>query len=334
MAGGGLVAEVDTPLLRVEGLSRHYISAAGLFTRSGREVIRAVDDVSFSIESGQTLGLVGESGCGKSTLARTLLRLDVPTDGQVLYRGQDVYSLDGPALKEFRRRVQVVFQDPYASLNPRMTVAEIINEAWEIHPDVVVESERHRRCHELLELVGLRPEHASRHPHQFSGGQRQRIGIARALALEPELIVLDEPVSALDMSVQAQVVNLLASLRREFGLSYLFIAHDLAVIRHISQQVAVMYLGSIVEHGDTEIVFQNPSHPYTRALLAASPLPDPELQKNRARIRLQGDPPDPSNVPTGCRFRTRCWKARTKCAQHVPTLEYYQKRRAACFFPE
>jgi len=328
------MAEVDTPLLRVEGLSRHYINATGLFARSGREVIRAVDDVSFSIESGQTLGLVGESGCGKSTLARTVLRLDVPTDGRVFYRGRDVFSLDGVALKEFRRRVQVVFQDPYASLNPRMTVAEIINEAWEIHPEVVVESERHSRCRELLELVGLRPEHASRHPHQFSGGQRQRIGIARALALEPELIVLDEPVSALDMSVQAQVVNLLASLRRDFGLSYLFIAHDLAVIRHISQQVAVMYLGSIVEHGDTETVFQNASHPYTRALLAASPLPDPELQKNRTRIRLQGDLPDPSNLPSGCRFRSRCWKARAKCANNTPTLEYYQKRRTACFFPE
>lgn len=325
------MTERKEPLLEVESLSKHYVQSSGLFTGNSGNAVRAVDAISFSIYAGETLGLVGESGCGKSTLARTILRLEKATAGRVLFQGKDVFALGAAGLRQFRRRVQVVFQDPYASLNPRMTVSEIINEAWQIHPDVVAVGDRAQRCHQLLEQVGLRPEHAQRHPHQFSGGQRQRIGIARALALEPELIVLDEPVSALDMSIQAQVINLLTSLRESLGLSYLFIAHDLAVVRHSSQRVAVMYLGKIVEQGDTQTLFENPSHPYTQALLAASPVPDPSAQTGRQRIRLQGEFPDPSNLPSGCGFRTRCWKATSKCSQESPVLKHHNGRDVACF---
>lgn len=324
----------ETALLEVENLSKFYSHSGGLPWSAKREQVRAVDGISFKISTGETVGLVGESGCGKSTLARTLLRLEDATAGRVLFRGEDVFALDKTGLRNFRRRVQVVFQDPYASLNPRMTVSEIINEAWLIHPDVVGVADRPQRCRQLLEQVGLRPEHAQRHPHQFSGGQRQRIGIARALALEPELIVLDEPVSALDMSIQAQVINLLSSLRSSLGLSYLFIAHDLAVVRHISQRVAVMYLGSIVEQGDTQTLFENPAHPYTQALLAASPVPDPTAQAARQRIRLQGELADPSSLPTGCRFRSRCWKATAKCAEEHPLLSSHKGREVACFHPD
>ncbi len=324
----------EPALLEVRQLSKFYAQSSGLVWSRRRDRVRAVDGVSLTINEGETVGLVGESGCGKSTLARTILRLEDATAGSVLYRGKDVFAMDKTDLRQFRRRVQVVFQDPYASLNPRMTVSDIINEAWQIHPDVVAVADRPQRCQQLLEQVGLRPEHAQRHPHQFSGGQRQRIGIARALALEPELIVLDEPVSALDMSIQAQVINLLSSLRSNLGLSYLFIAHDLAVVRHISQRVAVMYLGSVVEQGETQTLFENPSHPYTQALLAASPVPDPAAQATRQRIRLHGDLPDPSNLPAGCRFHSRCWKATSRCHQHSPELAQHDNRAVACFHPD
>ena len=324
----------ETPLLDVRELVKHYPVSSGLLRKRKTGAVRAVDGVSFQLWPGETLGLVGESGCGKSTLARTLLRLETATAGAALYRGQDIFSLRGDQLRRFRRQVQVVFQDPYAALNPRMSVADIIAEPWQIHPDVLPSKQRQQRVRDLLEQVGLQPDHARRYPHQFSGGQRQRIGIARALALEPELIVLDEPVSALDMSIQAQVINLLETLRERFGFSYLFIAHDLAVVRHISQRVVVMYLGTVVEQGATDLIFERPAHPYTKALLAASPLPDPGAQAAREHIRLQGELPDPSNPPSGCRFRSRCWKAQARCAEAAPPLQERDGRAVACYFPE
>ncbi|MCB1815196.1 MAG: dipeptide ABC transporter ATP-binding protein [Candidatus Competibacteraceae bacterium] len=324
----------ETPLLDVRELVKHYPVSSGLLRKRKTGAVRAVDGVSFQLWPGETLGLVGESGCGKSTLARTLLRLETATAGAALYRGQDIFSLRGDQLRRFRRQVQVVFQDPYAALNPRMSVADIIAEPWQIHPDVLPSKQRQQRVRDLLEQVGLQPDHARRYPHQFSGGQRQRIGIARALALEPELIVLDEPVSALDMSIQAQVINLLETLRERFGFSYLFIAHDLAVVRHISQRVVVMYLGTVVEQGATNLIFERPAHPYTKALLAASPLPDPDAQAAREHIRLQGELPDPSNPPSGCRFRSRCWKAQARCAEAAPPLQERDGRAVACYFPE
>ena len=324
----------ETPLLDVRELVKHYPVSSGLLRKHKTGAVRAVDGVSFQLWPGETLGLVGESGCGKSTLARTLLRLETATAGAALYRGQDIFSLRGDQLRRFRRQVQVVFQDPYAALNPRMSVADIIAEPWQIHPDVLPSQQRQQRVRDLLEQVGLQPDHARRYPHQFSGGQRQRIGIARALALEPELIVLDEPVSALDMSIQAQVINLLETLRERFGFSYLFIAHDLAVVRHISQRVVVMYLGTVVEQGATDLIFERPAHPYTKALLAASPLPDPDAQAAREHIRLQGELPDPSNPPSGCRFRSRCWKAQARCAEAAPPLQERDGRAVACYFPE
>ena len=324
----------ETPLLDVRELVKHYPVSSGLLRKHKTGAVRAVDGVSFQLWPGETLGLVGESGCGKSTLARTLLRLETATAGAALYRGQDIFSLRGDQLRRFRRQVQVVFQDPYAALNPRMSVADIIAEPWQIHPDVLPSKQRQQRVRDLLEQVGLQPDHARRYPHQFSGGQRQRIGIARALALEPELIVLDEPVSALDMSIQAQVINLLETLRERFGFSYLFIAHDLAVVRHISQRVVVMYLGTVVEQGATDLIFERPAHPYTKALLAASPLPDPDAQAAREHIRLQGELPDPSNPPSGCRFRSRCWKAQARCAEAAPPLQERDGRAVACYFPE
>jgi peptide/nickel transport system ATP-binding protein len=271
------------PLLRVEGLSKHYPVTTGIMRRSTGEAVRAVDGVSFDLWPGETLGLVGESGSGKSTLARTLLRLEEPSGGSARYRGQDVFALPPGELLKLRRQIQVVFQDPYASLNPRMTVARIIAEPWSIHPDVVPKREWSGRACELLEQVGMAPEHARRYPHQFSGGQRQRIAIARALALRPELIVCDEAVSALDVSIQAQVIALLSELRRTFGLAYIFIAHDLPVVRHFADRVMVMYQGRIVEQGPTEQIFERPQHPYTQALLAASPLPDPDAQRRRSK---------------------------------------------------
>lgn len=326
----------DAALLEVDELSTHYELSHGLFTRGPRPIVKAVDRVSLQVARGETLGLVGESGCGKSTLARTLIGLESVTAGSVRFDGERVSGLQGSDLKAYRRRLQIVFQDPYASLNPRMSVGEIIAEPWRIHPDIVPENRWQERLSDLLVRVGLHPEHARRYPHQFSGGQRQRIGIARALALEPELIICDEPVSALDVSVQAQVINLLEALQRELGLSYLFIAHDLSVVEHISDRVAVMYLGRIVEEGSTEAIFDRPQHPYTQALLSASPVPDPHQQATRKRIRLAGEPPDPSNPPTGCRFRSRCWRAREQCAAVEPelTVRGDTGHRVACHFPE
>jgi peptide/nickel transport system ATP-binding protein len=285
-APGGRTSEAAEPdgggpLLSVQGLSKHYEITTGLMRRKTGEVLRAVDGVSFELRAGETLGLVGESGSGKSTLARTLLRLDEPTGGRAEYRGRDVFGLGPAELLRLRRRIQVVFQDPYASLNPRMTVAQIVAEPWSIHPELLHRRQWQGRVCELLEQVGMRPEHARRYPHQFSGGQRQRIAIARALALQPEIIICDEAVSALDVRVQAQVIALLAKLQRSFGLAYLFIAHDLAVVRHFADRVLVMYRGQIVERGPTERIFERPEHPYTRALLAASPLPDPDRQRAR-----------------------------------------------------
>ncbi|MEU4149852.1 dipeptide ABC transporter ATP-binding protein [Streptomyces sp. NPDC026659] len=317
------------PVLEVRGLVKHYPLTRGIVLRRQIGSVRAVDGVDFTLGRGETLGLVGESGCGKSTVARLLCHLEKPTAGTIRFKGEDVTRLSGRALKSVRRSVQMVFQDPYTSLNPRMTVGDIVGEPYEIHPEVAPKGERRRRVRELLDVVGLDPDFVNRYPHQFSGGQRQRIGIARALALRPEVIVADEPVSALDVSVQAQVVNLLERLQAEFGLSYVFIAHDLSVVRHISDRVAVMYLGRIVETGTDTEIYEHPTHPYTQALLSAVPVPDPDARSRRERIILTGDVPSPADVPSGCRFRTRCFKARERCAREVPELTVPEEFRYA-----
>jgi oligopeptide transport system ATP-binding protein len=308
------------PILEVSGLVKHYPLTRGVLFKKRIGAVKAVDGVDFTLRRGETLGIVGESGCGKSTVARMLVNLERPTAGHIRYRGEDITRLSGKALKAVRRNIQMVFQDPYTSLNPRMTVGDIIGEPYEIHPEVAPKGDRRRRVQDLLDVVGLNPEYVNRYPHQFSGGQRQRIGIARGLALRPEVIVADEPVSALDVSVQAQVVNLLDRLQSEFELSYLFIAHDLSIVRHLSDRVGVMYLGRIVETGSDTEIYDHPTHPYTQALLSAVPVPDPVARERRERIILSGDVPSPTNVPSGCRFRTRCWKARERCAVEVPAL--------------
>ncbi|MFF5053813.1 ABC transporter ATP-binding protein [Micromonospora sp. NPDC000663] len=323
-------------IIEVRDLVKHYPVTQGVVFKKTVGQVKAVDGVSFGLRAGETLGVVGESGCGKSTLARVLMNLEKPTAGSVVYKGQDISKLSGGALRRLRRQIQLVMQDPYTSLNPRMTVGDLIGEPFEIHPEVAPRGSRRSKVKELLDLVGLNPEHINRYPHQFSGGQRQRIGIARALALRPEVIVCDEPVSALDVSIQAQVMNLLEQLQSEFGLSYVFIAHDLSVVRHLSDRVAVMYLGKIVEIGTEDEIYERPTHPYTQALLSAVPVPDPTQRHNKTIIRLTGDVPSPISPPSGCRFRTRCWKAQDVCAEKVPLLEVRQgsDHPSACHFAE
>ncbi len=313
------MAEHDV-VLRGEDLVKHYPIKSGVIRRTTGHV-RAVDGVSLELRRGETLGVVGESGCGKSTLGRLLMRLEEPTSGRVFLDGVDMHSTSASEMRKLRRDIQIVFQDPYTSLNPRKTVGDIVGEPFDIHPDVVPKGGRRRRVQELLDLVGLNPEHINRYPHQFSGGQRQRIGIARGIALNPKVLICDEPVSALDVSVQAQVVNLLEKLQDELGLAYVFIAHDLSVVRHISDRVAVMYLGKIVEVGTEQEIYETPTHPYTRALLSAVPVPDPRARDERQQIVLTGDVPSPANPPSGCRFHTRCWKATELCAREEPLLE-------------
>jgi oligopeptide transport system ATP-binding protein len=315
---------VAEPIIEVRDLVKHFPLTQGIVVKQRIGEVKAVDGVSFELGKGATLGLVGESGCGKSTLAKLLMAMERPTAGTVLFEGRDIFRLRRAELRGLRRRVQMVLQDPYTSLNPRMTVGDIVGEPYAIHRDVAPRGDRRAKVRELLEVVGLDPDHVGRYPHQFSGGQRQRIGIARALALRPDVIICDEPVSALDVSVQAQVMNLLADLQRELGMSYLFIAHDLAVVRHISDRVAVMYLGKIVEVGTEDEIYDHPTHPYTQALLSAVPVPSPPPRGTRARrerVVLEGDVPSPIAPPSGCRFRTRCWKATDHCAAEEPALE-------------
>ncbi len=327
-------ADRGAEVLRVEDLVKHFPVAAGLLRRRG-SAVQAVDGVTFSLATGETLGLVGESGCGKSTVARLIVRLLDPTAGRVLYRGRDIAACGRRQLRDVRRELQIVFQDPYGSLNPRRTVHEIVAQPLRVHGEYRG-GEGRRRVDETLEKVGLRPGDGDRLPHEFSGGQRQRIGIARALVLGPRVLVLDEPVSALDVSIQAQVINLLRELQSELGLAYLLIAHDLAVVRHLCDRVAVMYLGRIVEIGASRAVYTRPLHPYTQALLSAVPVPDPAQRDRPRRIVLGGDVPDPANPPSGCRFRTRCWKAAERCAAQDPALvdRFGHGHPSACFFAE
>ena len=325
MSGEGAILEID-------GLVKDYAIRGGLFRRAvGR--VSAVAGVSFSVERGRTFSLVGESGCGKSTTGRCILRLVPPTAGSIRFDGIDVVAASKRDLRRLRRRMQIVYQDPYASLNPRLTVGAIVAEPLKVHG--LWRDAGKERVEQLLDRVGLDSGHINRYPHEFSGGQRQRVGIARALALDPELLILDEPVSALDVSIRAGVVNLLDDLQDELGLSYVFIAHDLSVVRHVSDQVAVMYLGKIVEMGDCDSLYDRASHPYTQALLSAVPVPDPKVERTRRRILLEGDVPSPVNPPGGCRFRTRCWKAQEICAREEPELiDRGQGHPVACHFAE
>jgi len=309
---------MGTPLVEVKNLKKHFPSKGGMFSKG--QFVKAVDGVSFTIEKGETLGLVGESGCGKSTTGRMLMRLLEPTEGEILFDGVDITKINDIELRELRQNFQMIFQDPYASLNPRMKVRDIISEPLVIHG--MDKSQIPNRVAELMGLVGLNAEQANRYPHEFSGGQRQRIGIARALAINPKLIIADEPVSALDVSIQSQIVNLLQDLQEELGLTYLFIAHDLSVIEHISHRIGVMYLGRIVELADKEELYKNPQHPYTKALISAIPIPDPKAK--RERIILKGDLPSPSNPPSGCPFHTRCPMAIEICSTDVPELKQTQ----------
>ncbi len=307
-------------LLRAENIVKRFPVYGGLLSTE-IAAVKAVSDISFDIKKGETLGLVGESGCGKSTLGRCLIRLIEPTSGKIYFKNEDITNVSGDRLRELRRKMQIIFQDPYASLNPRMTIGAILEEPLIIHNLFASEKDRQDRIKELVNLVGLRPEHLSRYPHEFSGGQRQRVGIARALAVSPELIICDEPVSALDVSIQAQVINLLMDLQQKLGLTYVFIAHDLKVVEHVSHRVAVMYLGKIVEMASSDELYKNPQHPYTKALLSAIPIPDPKPRPER--IILTGDVPSPLNPPPGCYFNPRCPIGSEECRQNTPILKEY-----------
>jgi oligopeptide transport system ATP-binding protein len=311
------MATAQEPLVQVQNLVKYFPINRGFIFQRHIGDVKAVDDVSFDIYRGETLGLVGETGCGKTTVGRTLLRLYEPTGGHVFFEGHDLSTMRGRELRHMRRRMQMIFQDPYASLNPRMTVGNIVGEPLEVH-GVASGKEKVERIQELLEIVGLNPYFINRFPHEFSGGQRQRIGIARSLALNPDLIICDEPISSLDVSIQAQVVNLLEELQKRLGLTYLFIAHDLSMVRHISDRMAVMYLGKIVELTDRDEIYLNPLHPYTKALMSAVPVPDPDVEEQRKRIILEGDIPSPANPPPGCHFSTRCPVAEEICSQEEP----------------
>mgnify|MGYP000240459174 FL=1 len=322
------------PILKLEGLKKHFNTTTGGAFNKQKAVLKAVDGIDLEVAPGETIGLVGESGCGKTTAGRTILKLYEPTEGKIIFEGEDITKISAAKMKPYRRQMQMIFQDPYASLNPRQTIGTIIANMFDIQgitPPGGVENE----VRGLMERVGLNPEHINRYPHEFSGGQRQRIGVARAIALKPKLIVADEPVSALDVSIQAQVVNLLEDLQNEFKLSYIFVAHDLSVVQHISDRVVVMYLGKVMEQADKADLFARPRHPYTKALLSAVPVADPIEGRKRERIMLHGDLPSPINPPSGCVFNTRCWKAQEKCRVEVPQLlEITPKHKVACHFPE
>jgi oligopeptide transport system ATP-binding protein len=331
----GDVSGEDT-VLEVRDVKKYFPLTRGIVLKRTIGHVKAVDGVTVQLKRGETLGVVGESGCGKSTLGRLIMGLETPTEGSIKILGEEMAGLNPKAMRKMRRNVQIVLQDPYSSLDPRMTVGGIVSEPFDIHQDVVPKKGRRKAVQDLLEVVGLNPDHINRYPHQFSGGQRQRIGIARALALRPKVLVCDEPVSALDVSVQAQVVNLFERLQKEFGLAYVFIAHDLSVVRHISDRVMVMYLGKAVEIGNETEIYEHPTHPYTQALLSAVPVPDPRVRGNRDQIVLSGDVPSPANPPSGCRFRTRCWKAEDVCATDDPELAVRQTSAhpSACHFAE
>ena len=327
------MADNNTPLLKVEHLHKEFPTGSGFMGgKFSKKVVSAVNDLSFEIRAGETFGLVGESGCGKSTTGRAIMHLDPPTSGKVYFEGRDISKMNKKELKAMRREMQFIFQDPYASLNPRMTIGEIISEPMVIH-GIGTPEERIERVRELLDVVGLNPEHINRYPHEFSGGQRQRVGIARSFILRPKLIICDEPVSALDVSIQAQVLNLLKDLQKQYGTAYLFIAHDLSVVQHISDRVAVMYLGKMVELSDWKSLYAEPNHPYTQALLSAVPIPDPDVQQNRKRIILAGDPPSPIDPPSGCLFHTRCPIAQAKCSEEAPEFrEIGEGHFCACHY--
>jgi|YelNatPaOPRAMG01_1025707.scaffolds.fasta_scaffold00025_71 oligopeptide transport system ATP-binding protein len=312
-------------LLEVKNLKKYFPIKRGIIFSKHVGDVKAVDDISFNIRKGETVGLVGESGCGKSTVARVIIRLLEPTDGSIIFEGRDITKISQEELRKLRRDMQIIFQDPYSALNPRMTVSEIIGEPLEVHHIVNNSKEKEKRVQELLELVGLASYHANRYPHEFSGGQRQRIGIARALALNPKFIVADEPTSALDVSVRAQIINLMQDLQKEFGLTYLFISHDLSVIRHICDRILVMYLGKLVEIANNEEIYNSPLHPYTQALLSAVPIPDPEVAQKRKKVILTGDVPSPVNPPSGCRFHPRCSYAMDICSKVEPKLKEVHK---------
>ena len=324
---------IDQTLLEVRDLTKYFELSSERKFFGAKRTVKAVEGINFSLRQGETLGLVGESGCGKSTLGRTLLKLYEPTSGSIFFEGQEITNFSPRRMKPLRRRMQIIFQDPYSSLNPRQSVGEIIASPFHVHTSES-DAKIKREVQDLMERVGLNPEHFNRYPHEFSGGQRQRIGIARAIALRPRLIVCDEPVSALDVSIQAQIINLLDDLKRDFGLSYIFIAHNLSVVQHIADRVAVMYLGKIVEIAETQQLYESSHHPYTRALISAIPIPNPAQERERKQILLQGDIPSPANPPPGCVFNSRCWKAKEECRAKVPELRSVGASSVACHFPE